>query len=414
MEMDLIIAHLRSYGPFMTTMTLAQPTSHSTAAAARPRLITAPLVRVLAASFGALTSFYLPLSVTPMMATAAGSAGSAGIVTGLLMFGGVLAELASPRLMARFGVRRMLAVGLLLLGAPALVLMVADQLSVVMAVCFVRGLGFGLTVVATGSLAVALVPPERRGEGLGLCGLASCLPGIVALPAGVWLVDRTGYGVVFALAGLAALLGLAAQFGSSPAPAVTGSADAPSAALLAGLRCGSQLRPAFAFATMTIAAGIIVAFLPLAGVPSGAGAGALLVQALVATLTRWLAGRHGDRHGHGRLLVPGIVTAAAGMMLLATAAHPVGLLAGAVLFGAGFGVSQSVTLAMMLERVAPSGYSTVNAVWNLAYDLGYGAGPVAFGALVGHTGYPAAFAITGVAMLAALVPAQRDRASAKR
>jgi hypothetical protein len=51
-------------------------------------------------------------------------------------------------------------------------------------------------------------------------------------------------------------------------------------------------------------------------------------------------------------------------------------------------------------------------VWNLAYDAGYGAGPAVFGVFVAHAGYPAAFALTGLLVLAALVPAVRDRSSA--
>jgi MFS family permease len=378
---------------------------HRTGEPSRPRLLTAPLARVLAASFGALCSFYLLLSVTPMLTT---SAGSAGIVTGVLMFGGVLAELATPRLMARLGVRRVLAIGLVLLGTPALLLIASDQLAMVVAVCAVRGLGFGLTVVASGSLVVSLVPAERRGEGLGVFGVVASAPGIVALPAGVWLADNVGYPLVFVLAALAALGGLAAQFGSSRPAEAAASADEP-VGLLDGLRSGSQMRLALAFVATTVAAGIVVAFLPLTGVSSAAGAAALLVQAVTATVARWAAGRYGDRKGHFRLLVPALVTTAAGVSLMAGAANPVSLMAGAALFGAGFGATQCVTLAMMIERVDSSGYGMVNAVWNLAYDLGYGAGPVVFGALVGHTGYSAAFALTGMLVLAALIPAFLDR-----
>jgi predicted MFS family arabinose efflux permease len=280
---------------------------------------------------------------------------------------------------------------------------------VVIAVCLVRGVGFGLTVVASGSLAVSLVPRERRGEGLGLFGVVASAPGIIALPAGVWLADHVGYPLVFALAALAALGGLAAQLGSSCSSAPSEPEPQASAGLLDALRSGSQMRPALAFVATTVAAGIVVAFLPLAGVSSAAGAVALLVQAVAATIGRWAAGRYGDRKGRSRLLVPALVTTAAGMTMLAAAANPVSLMVGAALFGAGFGATQCVTLATMLDRVAPSGYGVVNAVWNLAYDLGYGAGPVAFGAIVGRTGYPVAFALTGVLVMTALVPALRDR-----
>ena len=50
------------------------------------------------------------------------------------------------------------------------------------------------------------------------------------------------------------------------------------------------------------------------------------------------------------------------------------MFAGLCVFGAGFGVLESATFTLMIERVPPSSYGTVSALWNLAYDAGYGAG----------------------------------------
>jgi len=146
-------------------------------------------------------------------------------------------------------------------------------------------------------------------------------------------------------------------------------------------------------------------------VSGGAAALGLFVQAVASTAGRWWAGRHGDRHGHAGLLVPGLLTAAAGMIILVWVAAPAALLAGMCLFGAGFGISQNATFALMIDRAPVSGYGTASALWNLAYDAGYGAGPAVFGVFVACTGYPVAFALTGMLMLAALVPAMRDRAA---
>jgi hypothetical protein len=74
-------------------------------------------------------------------------------------------------------------------------------------------------------------------------------------------------------------------------------------------------------------------------------------------------------------------------------------------------LSQNATFALMIDRAPCAGYGTASALWNLAYDAGYGAGPAVFGVFVVYTGYPAAFALTGMLMLAALVPAARDRAA---
>ena len=80
-----------------------------------------------------------------------------------------------------------------------------------------------------------------------------------------------------------------------------------------------------------------------------------------------------------------------------------------MVFGAGFGVAQNATLSLMYARVPESGYGTVSALWNLAYDAGMGLGAAGFGAVAAQTGYPASFTLTGVLMLAALAPALRDR-----
>jgi MFS family permease len=386
--------------------------------APRARLMSGRLALALLSSFGALTSFYLLLSVTPMYAMSAGAGSAvAGVVTGSLMLSTVLAEFASPRLMRRYGYRAVFAAGALLLGGPALALLTPPSVATIVAVSIARGIGFGLITVVIGALVATALPPERRGEGIGLTGVVECLPAIVALPSGVWLAENTGYVVVIVITAVSALAPLAAiPWLTSPADhqadadADADPGPAQAAGLLASLRSGSQLRPALVFAATTVSAGVVAAFLPLAaGVSGGLAALGLLVQAVAATASCWWAGRHGDRHGHASLLVPGLRTGAAGMSLLIWVTAPCALITGMCLFGIGFGISQNATFALMIDRAPVSGYGTASALWSLAYDAGYGAGPAMFGVFVVHTGYPAAFALTGMLMLAALVPALRDR-----
>jgi MFS family permease len=384
--------------------------------APRARLISGRLALALMSSAGALTSFYLLLSVTPMYAVSAGAGSAeAGVITGSLMLATVVAEFGSPRLMRRFGYRRVFAAGALLLGGPALALLAPHSLIAIVAVSIARGIGFGLATVVIGALVATALPPQRRGEGIGLAGVVACVPAIVALPSGVWLAQNLGYAVVIAMTAVSALAPLAAiPWLARPEdrPPEADAGPAQPAGLLASLRSGGQLRPSVVFAATTVSAGVVAGFLPLAaGVSGGAATLGLLVQAVAATAGRWWAGRHGDRHGHAGLLVPGLLIAAAGMTLLIWVTVPAALITGMCLFGIGFGISQNVTFALMIDRVPVSGYGTASAVWNLAYDAGYGAGPAVFGVFVVYTGYPVAFALTGMLMLAALGPAVRDRAA---
>jgi predicted MFS family arabinose efflux permease len=412
----------------------------------RPPLVTYPLLLRFATQLGSSVSFYLLLSVVPLYARAAAGGSAPGLATGALMVTTVAGELITPRLTAACGYRLTLAAGLILLGAPSLALAGPARLDVITAVCVIRGLGFGITVVAGGSLTAALIPAERRGEGLALSGLVSGVPALTALPLGVWLAGRIGYPLVFTVAAVAALAALAAvpglpgrasagrpsagrpasdPAGHQPASHATAGrpargpagdepaspASAPPLGVLAALRTPTLLRPGIMFAVTTTAAGIVVTFLPIADhrATGGLTALALFAQAASATLGRCLSGRYSDRHGPVRLIIPALATASSGMLMLTATGTPAAVLAGCVLFGTGFGVAQNTTLSLMFSRVPASGYAAVSAVWNIAYDAGMGLGAAAFGLLASGTGYPAAFAITSAVMLAALAPALRDR-----
>jgi predicted MFS family arabinose efflux permease len=397
----------------MSTSTYLESGPEHGAAAPRERLVSGPLAWLFLSSFAAMTSFELMLSVTPMYAAAAGAGSAgAGLVTGVLLLGTVAAELAATLLMRRYRHRTLLVAGAALMGIPALALLAGAPLPVIAAVSVVRGFGFGLCTVVMATLTALLLPPERRGEGLGLSGVVDCLPGVVALPAGVWLADRYGYAVVVLLTAVTGLVPVAA-FRWLPGRADPRRAEGPAeTGLLAGLRQDGELRLALIFGATTVAGGVVVSFLPLAaGVSAGVAALGLLLQALTATTGRWWAGRHGDRHGHAGLVIPGLAVAAAGMLAMIWLRSPAAVLAGMALFGTGFGIIQNATLVLMIDRMPADGLGTASALWNLAYDAGYGVGPVVFGLFAGHAGYPAAFALTGLLILVALPAGRRARAA---
>jgi predicted MFS family arabinose efflux permease len=370
-----------------------------------PRLLTPAYVRLLTVDFGAMTGFYLLLAVVPMHAADHGAGGlGAGLTTAVLMFASVAGELATPRVAARFGYRRLLVVGLVLLGAPALALSRITGLEGMLAVGVVRGLGFAIVVTATGALAASTLPAERRGEGLGLMGVVSMLPAVTALPAGVWLADRVGTSVAFVLGAVVVLAVVPVCLGL-PRDAVDHGEDSGLGSLA---RRPGTVAPAVVFAVAAVAGGAVVSFLPSAVTGhAGLAAVALFVQALTATLARYLGGRHSDRRGPQGLLVPGVALAAAGMGFAALTGNPVAVLAGMAVFGTGFGLVQTASLNLMLAAATPAQYGAVSAAWNVAYDLGWGMGSAAVGLVVASAGFPVAFAVTAAAV-AAMLPLARN------
>jgi MFS family permease len=403
------------------------PTASPAAGIARPPLVTRGLLLRFVSIIGSSVSFYLPLSVMPMFARASGASSGAGLVTGALLLTTVLVELITPRLLARVGYRVSLTVGLFLLGAPALALLLSSASAVVIGVSILRGAGFAITTVAGGALTASMIPQQRRGEGLGLVGIVGGIPALVALPAGVWVAVHWGFQPVFVVTAAAALLALTVVPGY---PGLAARPERPQArgpraralrargsrehGVLGGLRNPGLLRPAGVFSASTLAAGVLVTFLPLAvaGRAAWVATAALFAQPAASTVARWAAGRAGDRRGHTGLLIPGVVLSAAGLAALAATASPVLVIGGAATFGIGFGLLQNATLTLMYARVPGDGQTAVSAIWNAAYDTGMGVGAIGMGLIAGHTGYPGVFLLTGLLTLTALLPAGRERARA--
>ncbi len=381
-------------GPSVVDMTSQTPIL------SRPLLLRC--VSIVACAVG----FYLPLAVIPMFAAAEGSDTGAGLANGALLLATVAAELATPRLLSRIGYRWALTLGLLLLGAPALVLLASPSFAIILAVNATRGVGFAITVTAGGALTAALIPDDRRGEGLAIVGLVGGIPALLALPFGPWAVGHWGYDAVFVLTAAVPLLAIATVPGL---PGRDPGADGEHG-VARSLRNGRLMRPAVIFAASASAAGVLVTYLPLAvaGLGGWVVPAALFLQPAASTLGRWFAGRIGDRRGQTRLLVPGVALSVIGMAAMAVTASSVLVVAGATAFGVGFGVLQNATLSLMYARVPAAGFGAVSALWNAAYDVGMGAGAIAVGFLVTGLGFGPAFLLTAASMLPALVLARRE------
>jgi len=129
----------------MSTVTHAETGPGNGGGRPAGRIISGPLALVFLSEFCVLSSFFLLLSVMPMLAAAAGVGSSgAGFMTGSLLLGTVAAEAAAAAAIRRFGGRMVLAAGAVLLGAPALAMLARQPQAVMVSVSLVRGFGFGL------------------------------------------------------------------------------------------------------------------------------------------------------------------------------------------------------------------------------------------------------------------------------
>lgn len=367
---------------------------------------------LLVATVGTFAGYSTLLPVVPLWAQAggAGSAG-AGATTAVFMLFTVATQLVMPWLLSRFGIRELLVCGSAIMAVLSVVFAASAQLWVLLAVSAGRGVGFGLVTVTSSLLIAVLLPEAERGRGSGRYGAAVGLPNIVGLPAGVWLTEHVGHREVFLIAGLAGLLGtLVAMLVRVPGER-SGADRRPSRSRVPAM---ALFLPATALITTAVASGGVVTFLAVALTSSALTSWALFAFGLFMIIGRWTAGVWADRYRRPVALRVGVVVGALGIVGIAAtvAGGPaVAALAGAAMFGAGFGAVQSDTLIILFQRAGSRRIGEASAVWNIAYDAGFGIGAIGVGALAAVADFGLAFAATALVVATSLLVRPRPTPS---
>src|SRR3954471_9942874 len=254
--------------------------------------------------------FCLTLASLPVYAVAGGAAEStAGVVTTVFLVATIAVQTTVPALTARFGLGPVLVAGLLAMGVPAPFYVLDDGVAWISGLSAVRGAGFAVLTVLGATLAARVAPPERRGESVGLYGLAIAVPTLIAVPAGVALVLDGHVGWLSWLAAspvLAVVLvpRLVRSVGPQPSPGPAGSGR--TAALAA-------LLPSAVLFVVTLAGGGLVTFLPIERPDGALATVALLLLGVTAAGSRWRAGVLADRMGLRLLLPLTVLVSAAGL-----------------------------------------------------------------------------------------------------
>jgi predicted MFS family arabinose efflux permease len=326
------------------------------------------------------TGFAATLASLPWWAVHGGASPSAaGLVTTMMLGVTVVVQFLVPAVERRIGTGRTLAIGVFALGAPSPLYLLSTDLTSMLAVSAVRGIGFGVLTVVGSALTAVLAPPGRHGEAVGLYGLAIAAPNLLVVPGAVALAQNVAFWPVVVLATCPVL--------AVPLALVLGADHQPRSGHRKRGHRGAALTailPSVVLLVITMAGGGVTTYLPIERPDGYLATLALLLFGLTAALGRWRVGRFADRAGT-RLLLPGavllgvvgLVALAAGLWRGADAL----LLAGAAVFGISYGAVQNLTLVVAFARSQGHAASTVSAMWNAAFDAGTGLGAVVVGAL---------------------------------
>lgn len=366
----------------------------------RPVLWSADFIRICLANFTAFTSLYFIMPTLPLyVKQLGGTEAVVGLVVGIFTFSAVAIRVVIGRALDEWGRRSIYLGALGILSIAAIGYQWAGTVAGLLAVRVLYGFGWGASHTAAGTVAADIIPASRRGEGMGFFGLSNTLAMTIGPAAGVFIGVEWGFPILFNLAGLCALIGLALAYSIRYRPVQ----------VAAGTR-GSFIEPAalpfaaISFCCTTIYGGI-VAFMTLYALEQGINNPGVYfsVFAVAVIVARPIAGRLYDRSGMRVVMAPGLLLVTLSMLILGVSHHPVLFLVSGVFMGLGFGATQPTLQAMVITVVDPQRRGTATATLTLGADFGIGTGAMLLGLIAQTVGYATMYLYSTVGGIIALI-----------
>ena len=158
--------------------------------------------------FTALVMYALMSTVTEY-ATAMGSTATiAGLVSGIYVFGGLCSRIYSGDALERIGWRKIALVFMSIHFLACLLYFIVDNVTLLIIVRFVHGIGFGASANAIVTIASAILPKKRFSEAFGYFMLGTTIAVGLGPFIGGFLYDATGSTGCFAAASVFSALAL--------------------------------------------------------------------------------------------------------------------------------------------------------------------------------------------------------------
>ena len=267
----------------------------------------------------------------------------------------------------------------------------------------VHGVVFAVATTTAAALAALILPPARKGEGIGYFALSTNLAMVAGPMIGLLILEYFSPTVLFAALSVLAATSIAAGGAHRLPDEIILPAKTQRTLSVTTFIERRALAPALIAGILFFAYGSVLTFIPLYTRSLGLSAETSLFYACYAgaiLVTRPFVGRIFDRKGSDYTVYPGLVLFAAGMFLLGNIEGLSGFIAAAVLLGAGFGAVTPAlqTLAVRSAPPARAGVATATYFWSL--DISVGLAAAGLGVVAVTYGYAFTYSIVDVAVIA--------------
>lgn len=272
--------------------------------------------------------------------------------------------------------------------------LVAGTLVTFAVVRTLHGAPFGATTVSNSTVAIDVLHPSRRAEGIGYYGLSNNIASAIGPSVAIWIHEVTGsYDLIFLLSLLFAGIGFAinSTLKLKPREIVQ---DKPKLSfdrffLIKGWS------EALAMVCYAFSYGVIATYIAIYGKEElgiTGGSGVFFILLSTGLIMSRLIGSRTLREGKiVQNASIGVCVSVCGYLLFAALHNPIGFYASALIIGLGNGHMWPAFQTMFINLAPHTQRGTANSSILISWDIGVGLGILVGGVFVEHFGYHSAF-----------------------
>lgn len=376
----------------------------------QPALWTRNFILVSLMNFQLVLVFYLLVVVIVgyVVAELHASTAQAGLVSGLFIVGTLIGRLLVGKFLNRFGRKTTLIVGLSGFLIFSGLYFIHMSVGALLLVRFFHGFMMGVASTVLGTVIAQILPPKRRGEGIGYYSMSSTLGTAIGPFLAIWMMLHVGYTAIFALSTLVSISCLLVAFMVNIPNSLQGNKNSQPTT--------TSNKPSFIsqfieIKALPIALIMLFASICYSGVLSfvnfyakeidlvQAASLFFLMYAIAILCSRPFTGPLMDRKGENIIMYPAFLVMAIALYLLSQAESATMLLICAALLGLGYGNVQSVcqTVAVKSTTLDRMGFAT--STFFIFLDAGLGFGPYFIGMALDFIDYRQLYMYSAIASL---------------
>lgn len=325
-----------------------------------------------------------------------------GLASGIFVIGALIARIIAGKWIEIIGRKNTLYIGVILGVIMALLYFPVNSMSALLLVRFFHGISYGIAGTATATIASSLLPPSKKGEGLGYFMLSVTLATAIGPFIGILLEKSGSFDYVLFFCFSTAVVGFIFST-VLRVPEITLTSEQKNEsrgfnlsdffekkALSISLICGAVY---FCYSTVFAFVNSYAKEINLSDTASFF----FVVIAIVIFISRPLTGKLFDSKGENSIMYPGILILVLGMILLGLSSNGIMLLSAGALIGIGVGIVQSGGQAVAVILAPPHRIGMANSTFFACLDFSVGTGPFVLGLLIPLTGYRNIYLIMGSA-----------------